>query len=94
MKRVYEDPALWRQLSVNGYHRVAEFFSTEAMGAAYLAAAEETPAFQASQWRGHPVSIDLSLFGWRDYLPNTLKASVKRLLGGGPARAHRPSNVS
>ncbi|MNK71873.1 Glycogen synthase [compost metagenome] len=94
LKSVYEDPALWRQLSVNGYHRVAERFSTEAMGAAYLAVAEETPVFDASQWRGHPVSLDLSLFGWRDYLPNTLKASVKRLLGGGRARASRPANVS
>lgn len=82
LKRLHEDQGLWNRLSDNGRRRITDRFSIDAMGEAYLRAIAEVPPFPSGRWRAQPHSVDNELFTWRDYLPNGLKAILRRAWRG------------
>jgi glycosyltransferase involved in cell wall biosynthesis len=77
---LYHDPARWSQLSRAGHDRVRRKFSVEVMGGAYLGLAADARKGQypLPRPRRHRPPVDLSLFSWRDFLPDPLRRWGRR----------------
>lgn len=72
---LYGDPARWSRMSSAGHERVCREFSVEAMGRSYLRLVTEAlnGDYPLPRPRGDQRRVDLSLFGWRDFLPDPLR---------------------
>lgn len=76
---LYKDPARWSHMSSAGHDRVHHEFSVEAMGSSYLRLVTDAlnGHYPLPRPRREQRPLDLSLFSWRDFLPQHL-----RRLGG------------
>lgn len=79
---LYSDPARWSRMSRGGHERVCREFSVEAMGRSYLRLVTDalSGSYPLPRPRRSQRTVDLSLFGWKDFLPSQLRRLGSRVL--------------
>lgn len=77
---LYGNPDRWSRMSRAGHEKVRREFSVEAMGRAYLQLVTDAlnGQYPLPRPRRHRPRVDLSLFSWRDFLPNQLRQLGRR----------------
>jgi glycosyltransferase involved in cell wall biosynthesis len=95
---LYADPERWSRMSTAGHERVRDSFSVESMGRSYLRLITDAldGRYPLPRPRRDQRPFNVSLFSWRDFLPNRLRrfgrrgrAWVGSFSAGGRATASR-----